>query len=92
MNPLPHLEYGWHHVIIADGFTITIVGMLLVFFSLALISLIIKSTPYILKFVDRYFPEVEETSGKSSVRKVSETEVVAAISAALYHSIQSSKK
>jgi sodium pump decarboxylase gamma subunit len=92
MNPLPHLEYGWHHVIIADGFTITIVGMLLVFFSLALISLIIKSTPYILKIVDRYFPEVEETYSKSSVKKVSETEVVAAISAALYHSMQSPKK
>ncbi len=92
MNPLPHLEYGWHHVIIANGFTITIVGMLLVFFSLSLISLVIKMTPYLLKVIDRYFPEAEPETQKSSVKKVSETEVVAAISAALYHSMQSSKK
>ena len=92
MNPLPHLEYGWHHVIVANGFTITIVGMLLVFFSLSLISLVIKSTPYLLKILDRYFPEDEPETRKSSVKQVSETEVVAAISAALYHSMQSSKK
>jgi Na+-transporting methylmalonyl-CoA/oxaloacetate decarboxylase gamma subunit len=92
MNPLPHLEYGWHHVIVANGFAITIVGMLLVFFSLSLISLVIKSTPYLLKILDRYFPEDEAETRKSSVKQVSETEVVAAISAALYHSMQSSKK
>lgn len=92
MNPLPHLEYGWHHVIVANGFTITIVGMLLVFFSLALISFVIKMTPFLLMIIDRYFPEVDESDSKSSVNKVSETEIVAAISAALYHSMQSSKK
>jgi len=89
MNILSGLGHGWHNVINANGITITIVGMLLVFISLAIISIIIGSTPYLLKVVERYFPEQEEEFKKSGVKTVSETEVVAAISAALCHNMKS---
>jgi len=89
MNILSGLGHGWHNVINANGITITIVGMLLVFISLAIISIIIGSTPYLIKVVERYFPEQEEEFKKSGVKTVSETEVVAAISAALCHNMKS---
>jgi len=72
--------------------TITIIGMLLVFFSLALISLIIGSTPYLLKLVERFLPVEDEHFSGNAVQKVSESEVVVAISAALCHSAQSANK
>jgi Na+-transporting methylmalonyl-CoA/oxaloacetate decarboxylase gamma subunit len=90
MNVLSGLGHGWHNVINANGLTITAVGMLLVFISLTIISIIIGSTPYLLKIIERYFPEQEEEIRNSGVKKVSETEVVAAISAALCHNIKSS--
>lgn len=90
MNVLSGPRHGWHNVINANGITITIVGMLLVFISQTIISLIIGSTPYLLKIIERYFPEPEEEFSKNGVKKVSETEVVAAISAALCHNMKSS--
>ena len=92
MNLLSGIAHGWHNVVNANGVMITVVGMLLVFFSLSLISLIIKSTPYLLKIIDRYFPEEDLHSSGNNVKKVSETEIVAAISTALHYSSQSLKK
>ncbi len=89
---LSNLGYGWHNVINANGLMITAIGLLLVFFSLLLISLIIRLTPYLLIAIGRYFPEEEEQLNGNNVKKVSETEVVAAISAALCYSMQSSKQ
>lgn len=88
MNILSDLGHGWHNVTNANGFTMTLVGMLLVFFSLALISIIIASMPHLLKIVEKYFPEQEEEFAKNGVKAVSETEVVAAISAALCHNMK----
>ena len=90
MNILSELGHGWHNVMNANGLTITLIGMLLVFFSLSIISIIIASMPHLLKIVERYFPEQEEEFKKNSVKAVSETEVVAAISAALCHNMKSS--
>ena len=92
MNLLSGLGHGWHNVVSANGVMITIIGMLLVFFSLSVISLIIKLTPYLLKIIDRFFPEEEDIPSRNNVKKVSETEIVAAISTAIYHTMQSSKK
>jgi Na+-transporting methylmalonyl-CoA/oxaloacetate decarboxylase gamma subunit len=93
MSLLSNSGHGWHNVINANGIVITVVGMLLVYFSLSVISLIIKFTPYLLIIIDKYFPEEEEEIySKTSVKKVSETEIVAAISTALYNSMESSKK
>ena len=90
MHILSDMGHGWHNIIDANGISITIVGMLLVFFSLSIISLIIASMPHFLKIVERYFPEQEEEFAKKGVKAVSETEVVAAISAALCHNMKSS--
>jgi len=90
MNILSDLGHGWHNVMNANGLSMTVVGMLIVFFSLALISTIIASLPHFLKIIERYFPEQEEEFTKNSVKAVSETEVVAAISAALCHNIKPS--
>ena len=92
MGPAAGIGHSWQNVTNANGITITIIGMILVFFSLSLITLIISWTPFLLKFVNRIIPEEEELIPKKSVKSVSETEVVAAISAALCHSIQSTKK
>ena len=90
MNVLSGLGHGWHNVVSANGVTISIIGMLLVFFSLAVITLIISSTPYILKLVSRFYPEQEESVTGNGVKKVSEMDIVAAIGAALCHSMDSS--
>lgn len=92
MGPVTGLGHSWQNVINANGITITIIGMVLVFFSLSLITLIISWTPFLLKIVNRFIPEEEEEISKKSVKSVSETEVVAAISAALCHSMQSTNK
>ena len=91
MNILSGLGHGWHNVTDANGLTITIIGMLLVFFSLALLAAIIGLTPLLLKVIGKIFPE-EEHSAVNGVKKVSETDVVAAISVALCHTMKSSNK
>jgi len=92
MNSLSNSGYGWQNVINANGVTITIIGMLLVFFSLVLITIVISWTPYLLNFIGKFLPENEETHSAKSVKNISESEVVAAISAAFCHSMQSTNK
>lgn len=89
---LSNMGHGWQNVINANGLTITAIGILLVFASLFIISLIISLTPHLLVIIGKYFPEEEAQANGNNVKKVSETEVVAAISAALCYSIQSSKQ
>ncbi|HOP63238.1 MAG TPA: OadG family protein [Spirochaetota bacterium] len=91
MNILAGLGHGWHNVHDANGLMITVIGMLLVFSSLLVISLMIRWTPYVLKVVARYFPE-EDLALNGNVKSVSETEVVAAISAAICYSMQSTEQ
>lgn len=84
--------HSWQNVVNANGVTISLMGMAIVFSSLALITTIISWTPVLLKLVNRVFPEAEIKQGENGVKKVSETDVVAAISAVLCHTAQSTNK
>ena len=87
-----NLGHSWQNVINANGISMTIVGMLIVFFSLTIISLIIGSTPLFLKVLNKYIPEVaEETYSRNNGKNVSDAEIVAAISTALTYSMQAVK-
>jgi len=87
-----NLGHSWQNVINANGISMTIVGMLIVFFSLTIISLIIGSTPLFLKVLNKYIPETgEETYSKNNGKNVSDAEIVAAISTALTYSMQAVK-
>lgn len=86
------MVHSWQNVVAANGVMITITGMLIVFFSLTIITTIISWTPVFLKLINRILPEVEEQHSGNGVKKVSETDVVAAISAVLCHTAQSTNK
>ena len=92
MNILSGFGHGWHNVVDASGGTITLTGMLLVFSSLALISVIIGLTPYLLKVVDRIFPETAESEPVGGGSKAAaEAEMAAAIGTAMAYSMKTSK-
>lgn len=86
------MVHSWQNVVNANGINITITGMIIVFFSLTIITAIISLTPVFLKLVNRIFPEAEDAHKGNGVKKVSETDVVAAISAVLCHTVQSNNK
>ena len=94
MNLLSGFSHGWQNVTNANGGTITIAGMLLVFFSLSVISIIIGLTPYLLRIINRYIPESEEEekSKNSGTRLIKDNEIAAAISTALIYSVNSQKQ
>ena len=88
-----NLGHNWQNVVNANGLTITLIGMLIVYFALTFITLVIGSTPHFLKLVNRYIPEQEgDPYAKSNGKNGSEAEVVAAIGTALSYSMQSAKK
>jgi len=91
MISLSDLGNGWQSVTAANGVNITIIGMFIVFVSMAFIVCVIALTPNFLKLIARFLPEEDAHSG-NGVRKVSETDVVAAISAVLCHTAQSTNK
>lgn len=87
------IGHSWQNVVNANGVTITIIGMLIVYFALTFITLVLSSTPRILKIVNKYIPEQEDDPyAKSNGKNGSEAEIVAAISTALSYSMQSAKK
>ncbi len=87
------IGHSWQNVVNANGVTITIIGMLIVYFALTFITLVLSSTPRILKIVNKYIPEQEDDPyAKSSSKNGSEAEIVAAIITALSYSMQSAKK
>lgn len=92
MNLFPDISQGLNNIANANGVIITAAGMLFVFLSLSLITIILKITPYALKIISGYFPEKEVINSKSNRSNAPEPEEVAAISNALYHSAFSSKK
>lgn len=89
---LSGLGHTWQNVTNANGINLTIVGMLIVFVSMAFIVIMIGLTPSLLKLVARFHPEDDGHASGNGVRKVSETDVVAAISAVLCHTAQSTNK
>lgn len=92
MNSLSNTAFSWQNVTAANGVNLTITGMLIVFFSMAFIVIVIAYTPNFLKLISRFFPEEDIHTSGNGVRKVSETDVVAAISAVLCHTAESANK
>ena len=90
MSFFSNFSPGWQNVVNTDGVKITVSGIILVFICLAMISMIIGLTPHLLKMVNRFFPEQEEPLSGKKEKTISETEVVAAISAALHRSMRKS--
>ena len=88
MNIFSGLGHSWQNVVNANGVNLTIIGMLIVFISMAFIVIVIALTPGFLKLLARFLPEEDEHASGNGVRKVSETDVVAAISAVLCHTAQ----
>ncbi len=86
------MVHSWQNVVSANGINLTIIGMLIVFVSMAFIVAVIAFTPNFLKLVARFVPEVDAHAPRNGVKSVSETDVVAAISAVLCHTTQSINK
>ena len=87
-----NLGHSWQNVANANGVTITIIGMLIVYFALTFITLVLGSTPHFLKIVNRYIPEqVEDPYAKTNGKNGSESEIVAVISTALRYSMKSAE-
>ncbi|MDA3809609.1 MAG: OadG family protein [Spirochaetaceae bacterium] len=78
------LQKGLQNIIDNDGYSLSIAGMGIVFFSLAFIALIIKILPFFLFLLDKIVPEkkVEPVvRGKAGSDKGA---IVAAIAGAIY--------
>lgn len=86
------MVHSWQNVVNANGVNLTIIGMLIVFVSMAFIVTVIALTPNFLKLLARFVPEVDAHASGNGVKSVSETDVVAAISAVLCHTTQSINK
>jgi Na+-transporting methylmalonyl-CoA/oxaloacetate decarboxylase gamma subunit len=61
--------YGWQAVEKYEGVPLSITGVIIVFTTLALISLFIAALPHILKIVNKYFPENEHGHGVAKKAK-----------------------
>jgi len=62
----------WQRVIDGNGIPVAIMGMLIVFASLAVISIMIAAIPHILVVVNKYFPEPVVVQKKLQKRTVSQ--------------------
>ncbi len=81
------LTLSWQNVVDGQGIALALMGMSIVFASLAIISIVTGLMPRLLVPISRIFPE--KTSGKQPARRkeaISVTlETVAAIGCALHH-------
>ena len=57
---------SWQRVIDGNGLNVSITGMLIVFCSLAIISIFIALLPRLLALVARRFPEKEEAAARAA--------------------------
>lgn len=67
------------------GIPLAITGMLIVFFSLTLISVYIATLPKVLALLENYLPESKAHDKPATDHKVLSKQVIAAISFALHH-------
>lgn len=81
----------WQRVIDGNGIPIAIMGTLIVFASLAVISIMIAAIPHILVVVNKYFPEPVPVQKKAAKKDSITDDIVAAIGTALFHSFQASE-
>ena len=78
------LEKGLQNIILNDGYSLSIAGMGIVFFSLTFIALIIKVLPYFLMLLDKIVPE-KHIEPQVKARKISDDgALIAAIAGAIY--------
>lgn len=95
LNFSDNFNHGWHNVTNAHGIQITLIGMFLCFFALAIIAIIIGLVPYLLRILNRYYPEqeVERTvnMGRKSAGSAGD-DVIAAIGTALLYSMTTTEK
>ncbi len=77
--------FSFENVLKGNGVTISITGMLIVFFVLTTITIALYLLPKVLNIVNRVFPEEEEESDDSSIVG-DDTEIIAAIGYALFKS------
>ncbi len=55
-----HIHMSFQQVLDGNGIAITVTGMLIVFFALALITLYLTFLPKALQLLDKWFPSKEE--------------------------------
>ena len=80
-------DMGWHNIAKNNGLAISMVGMLIVFCALVVITLFIAALPKVLAALDPYLPEMHGSHGPPGAAertKVDEEKVVAAIGMVLH--------
>ena len=78
------INFSIQNILDGHGFGISIIGMVVVFAALALISTFISLLPAILRIVNKIFPPEEASHALSRSSDASENEVIAAIGFALH--------
>lgn len=85
-------NFSWQNVSDGNGIGLAIAGMIIVFVSLSLISIIIAMLPYLMQYLYIILPDkVTKKPTKESIRQA-DSAVIAAISLALANNIESAPK
>jgi len=79
------LNMGFENIFAADGVSIAVTGMLIVFAALALIAIVIALIPKLLPLLEKVFPEEHHHSATSTSLPDDHEKVLAAIAHALFH-------
>jgi len=80
------LTMGFENIINSNGISIAVVGILIVFLALAIISFVIAQIPRVLPLLEKLFPEEHHhTSSPVQVEDHEHEKVLAAIAYALFH-------
>lgn len=89
-----NMDFNWQHVIDGQGISVSITGMLIVFFALTLITVFIAVLPKILAAIEPIFPSKEDvvTAVDAPDTGVGVTEEVAAAIAFSIHLERLKKK
>jgi sodium pump decarboxylase gamma subunit len=80
-NPMLGLE----NILAANGFTIALMGMAIVFVALAFIALFIAQLPRVLPLLAKIFPEEHHHAEPTAAQTGDHEKVLAAIAYALFH-------
>ena len=78
------ITMGFENIANAHGMTLSLVGMLIVFSALAIISICITMVSKFLPLLEKLFPEVHPHPSPSSSQSADHEEVLAAIAYALF--------
>ncbi|MEJ2200919.1 MAG: OadG family protein [Desulfuromonadaceae bacterium] len=81
---------GIERIVAADGFSLTVTGMLIVFLALSIIALFISLLPKVLPLLSKIFPEIkhhhtsQSAASPRALHPVRDDALLAAIAYALY--------